>query len=199
MLLRYAPGGNLLQLIRSSDGGLDVAQVRLYFRQILQGVRHIHEKRVAHRDIKPENIVISHDGSMMITDFGLAARGCGWISGSGAETCCGTLQYMAPEMALRRAHGTSVDMWSVGVLLFEMLVGHSPFQHCNLSEKPFRIISVLRRSVDEWDHTLFELPEEKRNAGGSNHLEDILRRLLQPDPARRLTAADALRHPFLIV
>jgi serine/threonine protein kinase len=202
MLLRYAPGGDLLQRIRKSAGDLGLAQVRLYFSQILQGIHHIHEKRVAHRDIKPENIVISHDGTMMITDFGLAARQCGWASGSGANTCCGTLQYMAPELACRRAHGMAVDMWSLGILLFEMLVGRSPFEYGGVSDKPFYIINVLRQPVDAWDHALFALPEETRGSdggggGGSSNLDDLLQRLLQPDPARRMTAAAALRHPFL--
>lgn len=200
MLLRYAPGGNLLQQIRKRGGGLGLTQVRLYFSQILQGIHHIHEKRVAHRDIKPENIVISHDGTMMITDFGLAARQCGWACGSGANTCCGTLQYMAPELACRRAHGMAVDMWSLGILLFEMLVGRSPFQHCGISDKPFYIINVLRQPVDAWNHALFALPEETRGSGGGgggSNLDDLLKRLLQPDPARRMTAAAALRHPFL--
>ena len=159
-----------------------------------------HDQGVLHRDIKPENVVISHNDTMMITDFGLAARGCGWTSGSGAGTCCGTLQYMAPELACRQPHGMAVDMWSLGILLFEMLVGRSPFQHSGVADKPFHIISVLRQPANTWNHALFALPAEIRadGSGCGDRLDDLLKRLLHPDPSLRMTAADALRHPFLL-
>lgn len=194
MLLRYAPGGNVLQLIRNSKEGFGIEQVKQYVAQILKGLNHIHNKRVAHRDIKPENLVISEDGEIMITDFGLAARGCSWAAGGDGSTCCGTPIYMSPEIASQQIHGLSTDMWSLGVLLFEMLVGKPPYNKANFTCKPIQIISKLRTPIESWDYDFYRLPPRFRDYG---HLDDFLRRLLQPKPELRITAAGALRHPFM--
>jgi len=85
----------------------------------------LHKRNIIFRDLKPENIVIDQDGHAMLTDFGLSKEG---ISNSTkARSFCGSVAYLAPEMLSRRGHGKTVDLYLLGVLLFEMLTGTPPY------------------------------------------------------------------------
>lgn len=98
---------------------------RFYFIQILLGIKHMHEKNVLYRDLKPENILIDRKGNLKIVDFGLSKK----VSSMRDKTYsyCGSAEYMAPEMILRAGHNTSVDYYSLGALLYELVTGLPPF------------------------------------------------------------------------
>jgi serine/threonine protein kinase len=83
----------------------------------------LHERFIAHRDIKPENIVISTEGVAKLCDLGWAA-----VMESSRNTYCGTLDYVCPEILQRKDYDLSVDIWSVGILAYEMLMGKAPFE-----------------------------------------------------------------------
>mmetsp|Transcript_60134 Transcript_60134/g.196409 ORF Transcript_60134/g.196409 Transcript_60134/m.196409 type:complete len:637 (-) Transcript_60134:434-2344(-) len=152
-------------------------------RQILLAVRHLHRKGVAHRDIKLENFLFESKDSNFIKliDFGLA-KFCG--EGECMTDCCGTVSYMAPEV-LRQKYTVQSDMWSVGVIAYVLLAGCMPFR--NESEE--QTIKDIRKA----NYSL----EGKEWSGVSPLALDFVRSLLELRPEVRLTAEQALQHPWL--
>lgn len=198
MLLKYGSGGNLLQKIRTAGGMLPIHVVRIIFAQILSSISHCHQKHVAHRDIKPENIMLSNTGQRsMLSDFGLASRRCSW--NSGAKDSCGTPQYTSPEIALGKEHGLAVDSWSLGILLYEMLVGYTPFQ----SASSIQIVQLLRSLGKDKNkkspktkrlyEDLFTLP---KHIQVPLSLVELMRNLLTIDPKNRSTVERCMKSSF---
>jgi protein kinase X len=121
LLLEFAPGGQLLSRIPAN--GLDIAAVQFYISEIVLVLDYLHRQSVIHRDLKPENVLIAADGHIKVTDFGAAKK----VEGR-TMSFCGTAEYLAPEVIMRKGHGKAVDWWTLGILLYELLVGKSPFQ-----------------------------------------------------------------------
>jgi tRNA A-37 threonylcarbamoyl transferase component Bud32 len=194
LLLKYCRGGNLLQYIRNK-GGMSVNSVKIIFAQIVSALSHCHQKKVAHRDLKPENIMLMTKDAMIddakndaqnknrrchiaLSDFGLARRKCSWSSG--AKDCCGTPQYTSPEVARGEEHGLAVDCWSLGILLWEMLVGYTPFQTTALSS--IKIVQMLQK-IKRHMH-IFSLP---KHIIAPPELVDLLNHLLVANVSKRWT------------
>ncbi|MEU0389111.1 serine/threonine-protein kinase [Streptomyces chartreusis] len=141
--------------------------------EVLAALRAAHEAGVLHRDVKPANVLIANDGRIVLTDFGIAM-----VEGSSALTMTGEVigspEFLAPERALGRTPGPESDLWSLGVLLYAAVEGHSPFRH----DTP---LSTLRAIVDE------ELPPPYR----AGPLAPVIEGLLRKDPAQRLPAEQA--------
>jgi len=165
--LEYCPGGelfNLLQKLRrfSED------QARFYAAQIILAIQHLHSKGVIYRDLKPENVLLDKDGYIRITDFGLSRTGM--TDGTNAFSVCGTPEYLAPEILSRKGYGKSVDWWTLGALLYEMLTGMPPFYTPNREELFNRIkFSKLKYPSDL-----------------SVSARDLLEKLLVKEPELRL-------------
>lgn len=121
LILEYVPGGELFSLLRSNLT-FPIQQARFYVAHIVTIFEYLHEKQIIYRDLKPENILIAKTGYLKLTDFGFAKR----INGK-TYTLCGTPEYLAPEIILNKGHGMPVDWWTMGILLYEMLVGIDPF------------------------------------------------------------------------
>lgn len=157
--------------------------VKLYAAELFLSLDHLHKHNVVFRDLKPENVLMDKDGHVMLTDFGLAK----FLSNQDrTHTFCGTPEYLAPEVLLQKGHGKPVDWWSYGTLIYEMLVGIPPFYCENVQEMYDRILNGELVLPDEFI---------------SLECQDLLARLLERDPRRRLgsgpTASEEIRnHPW---
>eukprot|EP00913_Durusdinium_trenchii_P007802 g7323.t1 len=128
LLLEYCAKGELYQLLRTQKGRKFNEQTsRHFFVQLVRGLKYLHSHQIVHRDLKPENLLITHDDVLKIADFG-------WCAATNVlrTTFCGTMDYLAPEMIQGSGHDQTLDIWSVGILLYEMMVGRPPFQNCNI-------------------------------------------------------------------
>ena len=129
---------------------------KLWAAEIILALEHLHCRGVVYRDLKPENILFDSEGHIKLADFGLSKEGVN-DSTEGAHSFCGTPEYLAPEVLNRKGHGTAVDFWSLGMVLYEMLTGLPPWYTKNrrklfdrLRNAPLRFpphVSVEARSV----------------------------------------------------
>jgi len=125
---------------------------------------YLHERDIIYWDLKPENVLIDGDGYVKITDFGLSKTNV--KSDTDAESFCGTPEYLAPEVLLRKGYGKSVDWWSFGSIIFEMLTGTPPFYEQNRET----LFKLIWGSDPEWPQDV------------SEPCVDLLKGLLTKDP-----------------
>jgi serine/threonine protein kinase len=121
LALEYVPGGEFFGYLRRM-GRLEAKHCAFYAAQIVSIFEYLHQYRIAYRDLKPENILIDQEGYLKLTDFGF-----GKVIKTYTLTVCGTPDYLAPEVLLNKGHSTSVDFWTLGIFIYEMLVGYPPF------------------------------------------------------------------------
>lgn len=124
-VLDYCPGGELFFWL-SREKRLPEHMSRFYTSEITLALAHLHSQGVVYRDLKPENILLDKDGHVKLADFGLAKEGVE-NSTSGAFSLCGTPEYLAPEILLKKGHGLASDWWNMGMVLYEMLTGLPPW------------------------------------------------------------------------
>jgi serum/glucocorticoid-regulated kinase 2 len=123
-VLEYCPGGELFNLI-SKRKRFSEDQARFYAAQMVLALEHLHAKNIIYRDLKPENVLIDRKGYIRITDFGLSRIDSN--NANDAKSICGTPEYLAPEIILKLGYGKAVDWWTLGSIIYEMLVGLPPF------------------------------------------------------------------------
>ena len=121
-ILEYIQGCELFSLLRSNVT-FPIPQTKFYIAHIVTIFEYLHSKNIVYRDLKPENILINKNGYLKLTDFGFAKI----IDNEKTYTLCGTPEYLAPEILLNKGHGKPVDWWTLGIILYEMLVGSDPF------------------------------------------------------------------------
>ncbi|KAI0980364.1 hypothetical protein GJ496_011872 [Pomphorhynchus laevis] len=177
--MRIVRGGELFVHMRRLKR-FDENTSRQLSAQILLAFEYLQKLHVAHRDIKPENILLEGNGYIKLTDFGFAKH----IRGR-TYTLCGTPEYLAPEVILQRGYGLSTDWWSIGVLIYELNFGTTPFLAIEQSKMYERITRGKYRQPDFF----------------SESLVDLIRGLLIVDPSKRLGcltqgAEDITRHPW---
>jgi serine/threonine protein kinase len=180
IILEYAKGGNLYQLIKDEKNGFSESKAFNYFIQVINAVYYLHSNNIIHRDIKPENILIGDDNKLKLCDFGWAKE----LTLENRSTFCGTMEYMAPEIVGSENYDYSVDIWSLGILLYEMLFGHSPFNGKDTNN----IILNIKSHELNYDDT---------NKKISNSCKDLIQKLLNMNPQKRLKIKDILEHPFI--
>jgi serine/threonine protein kinase len=160
----YADGGDLCSVV-VSQGKIKEETCKSYFFQICSAVKHMHDLNLVHLDLKPDNILLK-DSTVKLADFGLAER-----IGKKLKGACGSLSYMAPEtfdtnglpVAALTAR-SSLDMWSLGVLLFSMLVGLYPWMQASLKDPDFSgfcrwQVGATHSCPVEWQHITPELSQ----------------------------------------
>jgi serine/threonine protein kinase len=167
MMMEYIPGGEVFAYLRSMER-FDLNVARYYAAEILIVFQMLHEKGIIYRDLKPENLLFSYDGHLKFIDFGFAKR----ISDR-TYTLCGTPEYLAPEILRGEGSSFSSDWWAFGVLVYEMLVGETPFVDQNENHM-YHLIC----------HGEFSVP-----IGVDEVTQDLLRGLLTVDATKRLGCA----------
>ncbi|KAJ3696315.1 hypothetical protein LUZ61_000020 [Rhynchospora tenuis] len=170
MVLEYVNGGELFDRI-DIKGKLPEEETRKLFQQLIDGISYCHDKGIYHRDLKPENVLIDTKGTLKISDFGLSALPQHLGKDGLLHTTCGSPNYIAPEVLGNRGyHGSMSDIWSCGVILYMMLVGHLPFEDRN--------IVVLYQKI--------LMGETKIPTWLSVGVQNLLKRILDPNPMTRI-------------
>ncbi|XP_008943062.1 PREDICTED: LOW QUALITY PROTEIN: serine/threonine-protein kinase H1-like [Merops nubicus] len=187
MVMELATGGELFDRI-IAKGSFTERDATRVLQMVLDGVRYLHTLGITHRDLKPENLLYYHPGTdskIMITDFGLASarkKGDDCLM----KTTCGTPEYIAPEILVRKPYTNSVDMWALGVISYILLSGTMPFEDDNRTRLYRQILKgKYSYSGEPWPSV-------------SNLAKDFIDRLLTVDPGDRMTALQALKHPWVV-
>ncbi|KAI6652364.1 Serine /threonine protein kinase [Oopsacas minuta] len=129
MVMEFLSGGDLLSHLEKSKR-FSEQRTQLYLAELSLGLFFLHRKGIIYRDMKPENVMVDHEGHLKLVDFGLCKEGI-WNGQTTTDTFCGTLDYMAPEILMRKDYDCGVDLWSLGIFMYEMLHGDIPFYDAN--------------------------------------------------------------------
>eukprot|EP00002_Diphylleia_rotans_P020946 TRINITY_DN4074_c0_g1_i1.p1 TRINITY_DN4074_c0_g1~~TRINITY_DN4074_c0_g1_i1.p1 ORF type:complete len:396 (-),score=71.54 TRINITY_DN4074_c0_g1_i1:190-1377(-) len=137
MVLDYINGGELFYHLKK-ERRFNEERVQFYAAELTLAMEYLHRINVIYRDLKPENILLDSNGHICLTDFGLCKEGLGF--GKMTYTFCGTAEYLAPEVLKGKGYDKAVDWWSLGTLIYEMLVGRPPFFSTNTNEMYQKIL-----------------------------------------------------------
>jgi len=169
MLIALVQGGELFSIIHTETrDGIPNGNSRFYAACILESLAHLHHRSICYRDLKPENILIDQKGYCVLVDLGFAK-----IVVDKTYTLCGTPEYLAPEIILSKGHDKGVDYWAFGVLIYEMLVGRSPFYSYGTDQ-----VSLFKRIVQ----VKYSFP----NGIVHELAQDLIQRLIVRRQANRL-------------
>lgn len=179
MIMEYIPGGELLFYMKR-EGIFSPKCARFYISEILVALDLLHSQGIVYRDLKPENILLDSSGHIKIADFGFSKR----IEAEITKTLCGTPEYLAPEIIQNLGHSFEVDFWSLGIILYEMIVGNPPFYNENQVE----LCKMIVRG-ELWFPPYID-----------GVVKDLICKLLTVDRKERLGhkggAREIFRHPF---
>merc|ERR1712109_153343 len=181
LILEFAAKGELYKLLKSQPGGcFDERRTVKYVSELASALQYCHSRKVIHRDIKPENLLLDLKGDLKIADFGWSVH----APSLRRQTMCGTLDYLPPEMVDQNVneYDANVDLWALGVLCYEFLVGNPPFETESHQETYRRILNVDIKWPDKFP------------VGG----KDLIQNLLKRKPTERLPLEDVLEHLWII-
>jgi serine/threonine protein kinase len=180
--LEYCQGGDLFEFIIQSENQLNLTDTKSVAYQIGKGIKYLHEKNFIHRDIKPENVLITSDGQMKIGDFGMAKElmmDFDYLT----KTKCGSPYATAPEVLKKSFYSFGVDVWSFGVLIYELLEWHQPFPS----------------NGNEFEDVTENLPEKMENCDSLENgrdAVDLVFEMLAVNPEKRPCINSVLDHAF---
>ena len=144
MVLEFVQGGELFDFVAKDKFSEPIS--RFYFKQLLLATHYCHSKGVAHRDLKPDNIMLDSKFNVKIADFGFAGPIQGRDGSGYLDTTLGTKAYMAPEILNKEPHyqGHVVDLFALGIILFNLYSGHSPFNCARIDDSHYKLIANNR-------------------------------------------------------
>ena len=180
-IMEYIPGGNVYNLVpKNRFRTVPIQTIASIMKDVISAVYFLHHMSppIIHRDIKPENVVLDQNMKAKLTDFGWSNYMQGDMK---RTTVCGTPVYLAPEIINNRGHDEKVDIWCIGVLLFELLTGISPFQGFDVQSIKYNI----NRLNIAWQKNM------DRDA------VDLIKRILKYNPEERISLENMLLHPFM--
>ena len=179
LIMQIASKGQLYSVIKRLKR-LDQRTAAQYMRETISAIKYLHTRTppIIHRDIKPENILLDQDGRCKLADFGWSNFDDGTKN---RETYCGTPEYLAPEMVTKSGHDESVDIWALGVLLFEMLTGRTPF---NFTGDRIQLYNNIKSLRIVWTDDFPQLAK------------DLVGRILRLNPKDRLTLDQIINHQW---
>lgn len=177
LVLEYAPGGELYKQLQQYTR-FDDKTAATYMSKIGSALKYCHSKKIIHRDIKPENLLLGANGELKIADFGWSVH----APSSRRTTLCGTLDYLAPEMLESKTYDEKVDLWCLGILCFEFLVGRPPFE----TESVHTTHMLIRKVAVKYPSCV------------SDGAKDFISRLLRKDPAERMNVDHVQQHPWVL-
>lgn len=177
MVLEYCPNKTLFRMI-NSVGKLSESDIRKYFKQTCMAIDYLHDKLIVMRDIKPENILLDAENSVKLCDFGWAAR---HTDKDYLRAKAGTYSYMSPEALQAQHQCTKSDIWSLGILLYEMVYNKEPYQ----TEDAYEQLKAIKASPPKFDESI------------SQDIKDLILLCCQVDEDRRPTVKEILRDKFL--
>jgi protein-serine/threonine kinase len=177
LVTEFMQGGELFFHIKRRTGFKEVS-VKFYMSQIFLAIDYLHKNGYIYRDLKPENILIDKEGNIKLTDFGLSKVISNNADINTTNTLCGTLEYIAPEIFKRKPYDKSIDWFSFGVVLYEMLTGQLPF---NIKSEEF----------DESKYKNVKYPEKM-----SPEAKELIEKLIEIEPEKRLgyNSSDEIRN-----
>ncbi|KAI6252386.1 hypothetical protein MCOR27_009995 [Pyricularia oryzae] len=179
LILEYVERGDLFDFI-SKHGPMPEEEAIFVFRQIMSALEYCHSYGICHRDLKPENILLKSNGQVKIADFGMAALHQG--PRTPLWTFCGSPHYAAPELLREKAYrGEKSDIWSMGVILFAMMAARLPFDDEDMN----LMFAKARKAI-------YHMP-----SFFSDEAKDLIHRLLQVDPRKRLSMRQMWQHPVV--
>ncbi|KAI0642996.1 kinase-like protein [Trametes meyenii] len=178
LMLEFAGKGELYKQL-TKYGSFSEKRSSRYIDQMADALMYLHAKHVIHRDIKPENLLLGINGELKIGDFGWSVH----APGNRRKTLCGTLDYLPPEMVEGREHSEKVDYWALGVLTYEFICGAPPFEDLSGYNATYKRIA----RVD------LKIPSKV-----SPEARDLITKLLQYDPERRLPLSEVRKHPWIV-
>ncbi len=183
MVMEYVDGKNLKEYIREK-GPLPVGKAIRITRQIAEALEQAHKAGVVHRDIKPQNILFSSEGKVKVADFGIAIAGDG-VTVTVGDEIVGSVQYIAPEQARGEIAGKQSDLYSLGIVFYEMVTGIVPFT----GESPVAVaMKHIQEQIVPPGRLVSELPAE---------LEQIILKAVQKDSAERYNSAEEIIEDLL--
>ncbi|KAL1922894.1 uncharacterized protein VTP21DRAFT_9270 [Calcarisporiella thermophila] len=199
---------DLKKFLDAYGGDIDVLTIKQLLYQLLKGIAFCHQHRVLHRDLKPQNLLINKKLELKLADFGLA-RAFGIPVRSYSHEVV-TLWYRAPDVLMgSRQYSTSIDIWSVGCIFAEMASGRPLFPGNSVQDQLTRIFKVLGTPSEETWPKVSQLPEYKKDFPVYQRLPlesllpkldalgiDLLSRMLEYQPEKRISAENALHHPY---
>lgn len=179
VVMEYLEGGALTDIV--TNVRMSEEQIATVSKMCLKALAYLHSQGVIHRDIKSDSILLAADGNVKLSDFGFCAQVSSELPKR--KSLVGTPYWMSPEVISRLPYGPEVDIWSLGIMLIEMVDGEPPF----FNEPPLQAMRRIR-----------DMPPPKlKNQKVSPQLQGFLYKMLVRDPAQRTSAAELLHHPFL--
>jgi serine/threonine protein kinase len=177
LIMHFASKGQLYSLLKR-HGRFDQRTTAQYMQEIIAAVKYLHSFKppIIHRDIKPENILLDENGRVKIADFGWS----NFEDKNKRITYCGTPEYLAPEMIKKEGHDTTVDIWDLGVLMFELLTGHPPFSGSNQTE----LFMNIKKHKINWPD---DFPPLAKN---------LISKILKQNPKERVSLDEILQHAW---